>query len=167
MELASVAALLGPVFGLSALVAFAVRGRFRGNLRAAAATVLGIFAGIGGASHGPGEMLQGTVAPGGILIEAWPGLEPLGGEPALTVVPSFLVTGALALVAGGAVTFWSATRVQEKKNGGAILILLSLAMLLVGGGLIPPIIGVAAGVVGTRIRRDGSAARLQAGSQSN
>jgi hypothetical protein len=49
LEWVSVAALLGPVFGLSALVAFAVRGRLRENLRAAAATVLGIFAGVGGA----------------------------------------------------------------------------------------------------------------------
>jgi hypothetical protein len=30
-------------------------------------------------------------------------------------------------------------------------------MLLVGGGLIPPVIGVAAGVVGARIRRGGGA----------
>ncbi len=47
----------------------------------AAASVIGIFAGIGGASHGPGEILQGNVAPSGIMIQAWPGLTQLGGEP--------------------------------------------------------------------------------------
>jgi hypothetical protein len=40
----------------------------------ALASILGIFAGIGGASHGPGEILQGNIAPSEILIQAWPAL---------------------------------------------------------------------------------------------
>lgn len=35
-----------------------------------AASAIGIFGGLGGASHGPGEMLQGNIAPNGLVIEA-------------------------------------------------------------------------------------------------
>jgi hypothetical protein len=156
----SVAILFGAVFGLTALVAFVVRGKFKGVRVAAVASILGIAAGIGGASHGPGEMLQGNAAPAGLVIEAWPALTLLSGEPAMTLVPSsFLITGVLALVSGGLVTFWSALHLW-RKNGGLVLILLSVAMLLVGGGIIPPVIGVAAGIMATRLgHRD--AARLQ------
>jgi hypothetical protein len=116
-----------------------------------AASALGIFAGLGGASHGLGEILQGNVAPGGLVIEAWPELTALQGEPAMTIVPSFLVTGILTVIFGLIVAVWAAKFVQ-RKNGGIILILLSIIMLLVGGGLFPPVFGVAAGVIGTRIK---------------
>lgn len=116
-----------------------------------AASALGIFAGLGGASHGLGEMLQGNVAPDGLVIEAWPELTALQGEPAMTIIPSFLVTGILAVIFGLIVAVWAAKFVQ-RKNGGIMLILLSIIMLLVGGGLFPPVFGVAAGVIGTRIK---------------
>lgn len=112
-----------------------------------AASAIGIFAGLGGASHGPGEILQGNIAPSGIMIEAWPELTALGGEPAMTIVPSFLVAGVLTIIFGIIVAVWAAAFVQ-RKNGGAILILLSIVMLLVGGGIVPPLFGVAAGVIG-------------------
>jgi len=117
----------------------------------AAASIVGIFAGLGGASHGPSEMLQGNIAPSGLVIEAWPELTALRGEPAMTVVPSFIVTGILAIIAGLLVAIWAAKFVQ-RKNGGLVLILLSIIMILVGGGLIPPIFGVVAGIIGTRIK---------------
>ncbi len=117
-----------------------------------AASALGIFAGLGGASHGPGEMLQGNVAPSGLIIEAWPQLTALSGEPAMTIIPSFLVTGILAIVFGVLVAVW-AGKFIEKKNGGLILILLSIIMLLVGGGLVPPFIAIAAGLMGMLINR--------------
>ena len=117
----------------------------------AAASIIGIFAGLSGASHGPGEILQGNTAPSGIMIKAWPGLTALNGEPAMTIVPSFLVTGVLTIIFGLLVAIWAAKFVQ-KKNGGLALILLSIIMLLVGGGLVPPIFGVGAGIIGTRIK---------------
>jgi len=85
-------------------------------------------------------------------------------EPAMTVIPSFLVTGILATVIGLITMIWAAAFVQ-KKNGGAVLILLSIALLLVGGGLFPPVIGIVAGVVATKInapltRRPGSVLRF-------
>jgi len=124
-----------------------------------AASAIGVFAGLGGASHGPGEMLQGNVAPNEIIIKAWPSLTALDGEPAMTVIPSFLVTGVLAVILGLFVAVWAAKFVQ-RKNGGLLLVLLSITMLLVGGGLIPPLFGVAAGLIGTRIKpRDVSVTR--------
>jgi len=123
----------------------------------AAASIIGIIAGLGGGVlHGVGEILQGNIAPSGIMIEAWPELTALAGEPAMTIVPNFLVTGVLAIIFGLIVAIWAAAFVQ-KKNGGLVLILLSIIMLLVGGGLIPPIFGVIAGIVGTRIKHSASA----------
>jgi hypothetical protein len=116
-----------------------------------AASALGIFAGLGGASHGPGEILQGNMAPSGLVIEAWPELTALQGEPAMTIIPSFLITGILTVIFGLIVAVWAAKFVQ-RKNGGIMLILLSIIMLLVGGGLFPPVFGVAAGLIGTRIK---------------
>jgi len=116
-----------------------------------AASALGIFAGLGGASHGPGEMLQGNNAPSSLVIEAWPELTALAGEPAMTIIPSFLVAGILTVIVGLIVAVWAARFVQ-RRNGGLVLILLSILMLLVGGGLFPPVFGVAAGLIGTRIK---------------
>lgn len=96
--------------------------------------------------HGIGEVLQGSVAPNGIMIEAWPALRVVVGEPAMTILPNFLLTGILAIVMGIIVTIW-AGKFIEHKSGGLILILLSIAMLLVGGGIIPPLFGIAAGVI--------------------
>ncbi len=115
-----------------------------------AASVIGIFGGLGGASHGPGEMLQGNTAPDSLVIEAWPELTALAGEPAMTIIPNFLLTGVLTVIVGVIVAVWAAKFVQ-RKNGGLVLILLSIIMLLVGGGLFPPVFGVAAGIIGTRI----------------
>ena len=113
------------------------------------ASALGIFAGLGGASHGPGEILQGNVAPNGVIIKAWPGLSSLNGEPAMTIAPSFLVTGILAIIFGIIVAVWAGAFVH-RRYGGLLLVLLSITMLLVGGGIVPPLLGIVAGVVGTQ-----------------
>ena len=140
--------LLGSIIVLTALVSIMIRHRFKGrSITIAAAHILGIFAGIGGASHGPGEILQGNVAPAGTLIEAWPMLTLLMGEPVMTVIPSFLVSGVLAIISGIVVTIWTATQIH-RKNGGLILIMLSIVMLFVGGGLLPPVLGIIAGIIG-------------------
>jgi len=112
-----------------------------------AAVVLGAFSGIGGASHGPGELLQGNMAPNDVFIQAWPQLTDLSGEPAMTIIPSFAVTGILAILFGLLVTGWAITRI-DRKLGGLTLVLLSVMMLLFGGGLIPPLFGIAAGLIG-------------------
>lgn len=113
---------------------------------ALAAAALGIFTGLGGASHGPGEMLQGNVAPEGLVIEAWPGLTALNGEPAMTLIPSYLIAGIATVIVGLAMAVW-AGKFVEHRLGGPLLIVFSLLLLLVGGGLIPPFFGVAAGII--------------------
>ena len=144
--------LLSFIIILTAFVTILVRHRFRGSVTIAMASILGIFAGIGGASHGPGEILQGNIAPDGIIIEAWPALTLLAGEPAMTLIPSFSISGILTVTTGVAVTILAATRIQSK-NGALILIMLSTMMLFVGGGLIPPAFGVVAGIIGLQIRQ--------------
>ena len=146
--------LLSSIIALTAFVTIIVRRRFKGNTTIAVASMLGIFAGVGGASHGPGEILQGNMAPSGIIIEAWPALTLLAGEPAMTLIPSFSVSGILTVIIGVAVTVWTATTTHIRSKGGAlVLILLSVMMLFVGGGLIPPVFGVMAGIIGLRVRQ--------------
>ena len=133
------------------------------------ASLFGIFAGFGGPEHGYFEILQGNVKPSSIMINSigppcqadkvWHAC-----EPAMTIIPSFLVTGILATVIGLITMIWAAAFVQSK-NGGIVLMLLSIALLLVGGGLFPPLIGIIAGVIGTKInapltRQPGSVLRF-------
>ncbi|AXV38454.1 MAG: hypothetical protein KO217_06555 [Methanobacteriaceae archaeon] len=124
------------------------------NKTRVAASFLGILAGIGGGVfHGIGEVLQGSVATNGMMIEAWPTMQATLGEPAMTLVPNFLLTGIFAIIMGIIVTIWAATFIG-RKNGGLIIIVLSVIMLYVGGGIIPPLFGVLAGLIGLRIKQD-------------
>jgi len=135
------------------------------------ALAFGVFAGFGGPEHGYFEILQGHAKPDSLIIAAiGPPCDPEKVwnlcEPAMTVIPSFLLTGILATVLGLITMMWAAAFVHQK-HGGIVLILLSIALLLVGGGLFPPVIGIIAGVVGTRInmpltKQPGSALRLLA-----
>jgi hypothetical protein len=121
------------------------------------AASLGVVAGIAGLEHGYFEILQGQARPEGLMIlsmgppcapeAAWNGC-----EPAMTILPSFLITGILSLVIGLLMVIWSAGFVQ-RKYGGWVLILLSAALLPFGGGLFPPLIGLVAGAAGTQINR--------------
>jgi hypothetical protein len=133
------------------------------------AALFGIFAGFGGPEHGYFEILQGKVRPDSLIVAAMgPPCDPEKVwnlcEPAMTVIPSFLATGILATVIGLITMIWAAAFVH-RKHGGIVLMLLSIALLLVGGGLFPPLIGITAGVVATRInaplaRQPGSVLRF-------
>jgi hypothetical protein len=119
------------------------------------ATWLGIVAGIAGLEHGYYEILQGNARPAGLMIvsmgppcvpeEIWNTC-----EPAMTIIPNFLISGILSLILGLAIMVWSAAFVQ-RKNGGLVLILLSVALLLFGGGFFPPLI--VSGAAGTKINK--------------
>src|SRR5574339_1240572 len=117
------------------------------------ASIFGMLAGLGGLMHGPGEILQGNVEPGGIAFNSWT-VEPIatnvGGEPAMSLIPNLLISGILTILVSLAVIVWAAVFV-ERRRGGLILILLSLSMLLVGGGFAPPLIGIIAGIAGLGI----------------
>jgi len=137
------------------------------------ARVFGAFAGISGAVHGIGEALQGNVATGGVVINSWaegPIALYMGGEPAMTLLPSFLMAGALTLIASSALAVWSAG-FSKRNHYGRVMLMLSTLMLLVGGGFAPPVVGLLAGAAGTRVksplswwsRRLGGAGGLLAG----
>lgn len=117
----------------------------------AVASLIGIDAGLCGIEHGFFEMLQGNVPTGGLLIDAiGPQAGVAGSEPALTIIPNFLVTGVVAIIVSFIVIIWAAAFVQ-RKNGGVVLILLSILQLFVGGGLAPIGLAIPAAVVATRI----------------
>ena len=116
------------------------------------ARIFGVLAGLGGITHGIGEVLQGNVKPDGLIINSWtkgPIATNMGGEPGMTVVPNLLITGILTIIVSLVVIIW-ALFVRDRK-GGKILLLLSVLMMLVGGGFGPPIIGILAGAAGTGI----------------
>ena len=119
------------------------------------AATFGILAGIAGSGHGITEILQGNVRPASFMFAsigapcvpetAWHAC-----EPAMTLLPNLLIAGILTVLMGLLVILWSMAFVQ-RKNGGSLLILLSVVLLLVGGGFFPPLIGITAGIAGTRI----------------
>ena len=72
----------------------------------ATALIFGVLAGLGGLTHGIGEVLQGSVRPDGLIINSWtqgPIATNMGGEPGMTIVPNLLVTGYLTILVSLAV----------------------------------------------------------------
>jgi hypothetical protein len=64
----------------------------------------------------------------------------------MTIIPNLLVTGILTIIIGVLLAVW-AVKFISRKRGGLVLILLTVGMLLVGGGIVPPLFGIAAGVI--------------------
>ena len=119
------------------------------------AAVFGVYAGLLGIEHGYFETLQGNVVPTTLKIMAvsGPGLPfPFGHEPAMTIVPNFLVTGILAILVGLSIILWSVAFVH-KKHGAAVLSLLSILLLLVGGGFGPITLLITACIGAGRINK--------------
>ena len=120
------------------------------------ATWFGVSAGIAGLEHGYFEILQGSTRPTSPAF--FPSMGPPcvpeqiwnACEPAMSILPNFLITGILAVLLGLGTIVWSAGFLQ-RKHGGLVLILLSIALLLFGGGFFPPIIGLVGGVAGAKI----------------
>ena len=121
------------------------------------ATWFGIAAGGAGIEHGIFEILQGSSQPEGLMIasigppcvpeEAWNAC-----EPAMTIIPNFLITGILATIIGLIILIWSIFFIQ-RKYGGLGLLLLSIVLLLFGGGLFPPLIGIVGSIAGVKINK--------------
>lgn len=108
------------------------------------ASTFGVIVGIAGLEHGIGEALQGNAVPGPNPIQSWPNVEAfkiLGGEPAMTLLPSLLLAGFLTILVSILVIVWS-IRSMKTKTGSPVLILLSVVLLLTGGGYAPPVLGV-------------------------
>lgn len=97
---------------------------------------LGVLTGFVGVEHGIFEILQGHVAPSGLVIEAigpaqkfWE----MGTEIAFSIIPSFLITGILSLTIGLVIILWS-IKYAHKKHGALVLALLIVMLFLFGGG---------------------------------
>lgn len=104
--------------------------------------VMGAWMGVAGIEHGIGEILQGNVAPEGVMILSWPGsafFASLGGEPAMTVVPNMLFTGVLAVIFSLLFAGWAIFGTHRKHGGGVL-------MLLFGSGIFPPVLAVLIGL---------------------
>jgi hypothetical protein len=100
---------------------------------------LGILVGLAGIDHGIFEILQGNVRPDHLMIAAIGPTQRFwlyGDEPALTIIPNFLVTGILAVIFGTLVMIWSIKYI-DKKFGAGILFLLGVLLFLFGGGFAP------------------------------
>jgi hypothetical protein len=129
-------------------------------MRTATQTVaawLGIVAGFAGLEHGYFEIQQGNIQPASIMFSSMgapciPDKIWNACEPAMSVLPSFLLTGIVTIILGLAIIVWSATFIQHE-HGGLILIVLSIVFLLFGGGFFPPLIGIIGGAAGTQINK--------------
>jgi len=121
------------------------------------ASTLGILAGIAGLEHGYFEILQGNTRPLTLMFPSMgspciPEKVWHACEPAMTILPTFLVTGILAVLLSLLVLVWSAAFVQ-RKYGGSLLIVFSVILLLFGGGFFPPLIGIVGGIAGIKINQ--------------
>jgi hypothetical protein len=114
----------------------------------------GALVGLIGIEHGIGEVLQGSIAPDGIMILSWPGsafFEILAGEPAMTIIPNLLLTGILAIFFSMLYLIWAVFFI-EREHSGWVLVFLSVPMLLAGGGVFPPLLGIIIGVTAARFQ---------------
>jgi len=107
---------------------------------------LGILAGIMGIEHGIGEVLEGYRPTDSVFILSWPNsafFEIMAGEPAMTLIPNYFITGLLAIFFSGA---FLTVLVKPGLDRKAIIILVALLilMLLTGAGFGPPILGIIA-----------------------
>ena len=118
----------------------------------------GMTAGLAALEHGYFEILQGSARPAGVMFPSWgadvcdPARAWHACEPAMSLLPNFLVMGILTILLSLVVFAWSGWFIQ-RKQGGLVLILLAIALLLVGGGFFPPVIALVGGLAGRQINR--------------
>jgi len=121
------------------------------------ATWLGVVAGIAGLEHGYFEFLQGNTPTPGLAFPSWgPPCVPEevwhACEPAMSIVPNFLLTGILAMLISLTLIVWAVWFVQ-RRHGGWVQMALAVLLLIFGGGFFPPIIAFVGGLAGTQINR--------------
>ncbi len=113
------------------------------------ATSFCILSGVASIIHGFFEILQGNVPVKiGKILAIGPAHRfwEFGGEPALTIIPNYLVTGILAIIISVCLFVWAFIFI-DKKHNLLWIVLLTISILLFGGGLAPPtfmIISIAA-----------------------
>jgi len=119
-------------------------------------STLGVLIGVSSINHGLLECLQGNRPTPGLLVKALGTGYPWtvwtqGGEPAFTLVRNFLLTGALATVAGLLLILWS-IRFIDRSHGPSVFLLLAVTSFLVGGGLAQVALFTLNWAAATRIR---------------
>jgi hypothetical protein len=117
------------------------------------ASVFGTLVGLAAIEHGYFEIRQGNVKPGSLLF---PAIGPeqrfweYGTEHAMTMIPSLLVTGILAMIVGILIVVW-ANRSIQKKCGALVMLALCVLSFAVGGGFAPIFLAGVATIAATRI----------------
>ena len=122
---------------------------------------LGILCGLTGMIAGYFEILQGHVAPDGLIIstigpsyDMWTTyniFDLMETYSAMTVIPNFFLTGIIALFVSFLVIVWSVGFIQ-KRYGVIIFLFLSMIQLLVGGSVVMDL-AIITGIVATRINK--------------
>jgi len=117
------------------------------------ASTAGALAALAGLEHGIGELRAGSTPLESLVFASWPdepAFEIVGGEPAMSLLPTYQASGIATAVVSVALGVWAVGFVH-RRHGGLVLVLVSLVLLLVGGGFGPPIMGTIAGLTATRI----------------
>jgi hypothetical protein len=117
------------------------------------AATMGVLVGLAGVEHGFFEILQGNLRPNGILIQAIGPAQRYwehGTETALTVLPSYLMSGILSILLGVLVILWSILFI-DRRHGAGVLLLLCILLFLTGGGFAPIFMAVLASLAATQI----------------
>ncbi len=118
------------------------------NATTITATVFGIIVGLAGFEHAIGELSQGDASLPGPVFASWPdspAFAIVSGEPALSLLPTYLASGLASLLVSLLVLAW-AIGLAGVRRGGIALLALSIALLLVGGGFGPPLVGIIVGL---------------------
>ncbi len=119
------------------------------------ASTMGVILGIAGLDHGLFETWQGNVPTPGLIIQAIGERQRLwthGTEEAFSLVPNFLATGILAMLAALGVVIWSVVFLH-KKHGPTVFLLLCVLLFLVGGGIAQIVFFIPAWLAATRINQ--------------
>ena len=118
----------------------------------------GVTAGLAALEHGYFEILQGNVRPPGLMFPSWGEAvcDPVrmwhACEPAMSILPSFLLSGILTILLSLGLMVWAVWFIQ-RRHAGWVQMALAVLLLLFGGGFFPPIIAFVGGLAGIRINR--------------
>ncbi len=118
-------------------------------------SVMGFISSLYGLEHGIFEILQGNTVPESPLIDAiGPANEFFSGamEPALTIIPNFLIAGILTVILGILGIVWSIAFIR-KRYGSLGMLIISVLLVLIGGGSPPMTIGIISSILATRINK--------------
>jgi len=108
---------------------------FRNKAIESTVTIFAVALAIAGCSHGFFEMLQGFKPTPSIGIDSvGPELGLWGEDPAFTLIPNYLITGAIAFLLGLVIIVW-AIKFLDTNRAVPVLLALFVLQTLAGGGV--------------------------------